>query len=534
MNHRNMTSPSSSRTFPPTTIDLIGEDLLQNIVARLPAVSFASAACVSRSWNLVCDRVLCRPKLSSACSFNPSLQVAIEEVVNKVFLEPIRPHFVIASIGPSFDLHLAHQLITAKVGSKVPVITNDPSGIIGRDAFSNEFKEIQWEITEEDDEPGEPVVLSESANRAVMLLVGFLPGMKVEAIPLLKQVDVRTLEPKAVMIDKFVTDIRNFSTSISGRKSPAAIIMFSEFEVGMKTVMEKLDYAMSPDTVIVGDSGCQFLHHNGRTTNMTTAEEHIAAAVGLVFAVDRNKPPGMGETQFHAILSTGLSPIGPTYKAASVREKPNDSLTWLTARREGLRENIDGETILNQVYDQLGERIQFPTFYIGVTKRRKCSIGNDKVRWMTSLSFHEVLGDNQEYLIVGDVGIKTGDTFRFYHSDSATALSSNTTVSNQLESLKEAGPTNGNKPEVFGGLMFTCCGRGDSFFGKSNIDSSPFLDNFPGATLAGTFCGGEVGRGDLTPYVKESQDQELKSVRCCLHAYSAVYLVMSFTPSKGN
>ncbi|KAI3737434.1 hypothetical protein L2E82_27436 [Cichorium intybus] len=529
-----MTSPSTSRTSPPSgvaaTIDLIGEDLLQNIVARLPAFSFASAACVSRSWNLVCDRVLCRPKLSSACSFNPSLQVAVEDVLNKVLSEPIRPHFAIASVGPSFDLNQAHQLITAKLGSKVPVVTNDPSGIIGRDAFSDEFKEIQWEINEEDDDPGaDPLLLSETANRAIMLIVGFLPGIKVEAIPLLKQIE----EPLVVMIDKFVMDIREYSTTISGCRSPAAIIMFSDFEAGMKSVMEKMDYAMSPDTVIVGDSGCQFLHSNERSSDTSAMEGHICTAVALVFAVDKNKPrAGTVETHFNAMLSNGLSPVGPTYKAASVREKHRDSLTWLTARREGLRENIDGETILNQVYDELGDRIQFPTFYIGVTKRRKCSIGQDKVGWVTSLAFHEVLGDNQEYLFVGDVGIKTGDLFRFYHSDSNTALSSSTNVFNQLRSFKQGSTTRGDKKEVFGGLIFTCCGRGESFFGKPNIDSSPFLENFPGVTLAGTFCGGEIGRGDLTPYVKESQEQ--KSARCCLHVYSAVYLLMSYTPSKGN
>lgn len=524
-----MASPSPSRPCGvAATIDLIGEDLLQNIVARLPAFSFASAACVSRSWNVVCDRVLCRPKLSSACSFNSSIQVAVEEVFNKALSEPIRPHFAIASIGPSFDLHQAHQLITAKLGSKVPVITNVPSGIIGRDAISDEFKEIQWEITEEDDDPGVPLLQSESANRAIMLIVGFLPGLKVEAIPLLKQI----AEPQVVMIDKFIMDIREYSTSISGCRSPAAIIMFSAFEAGMKSTIEKMDYAMSRDTVIVGDTACRFLFSNESARNTTTMEEHNSSAVALVFAVDKNNPPGMGETQFKAVLSTGLSPIGPAYKAASVREKHPDSLTWLTARREGFRENIDGETIMNQVYDELGDRIQFPTFYIGVTKRRKCSVGQDKVGWMTSLAFHEVLGDNQEYLFVGDVGIKTGDSFRFYHSDSGTALSSNATVSDRLRCFKQESMTGGDTREVFGGLVFTCCGRGESFFGQPNVDSSPFLDNFPGVTFAGTFCGGEIGRGDVNPYIKESREQ--KSVWCCLHVYSAVYLLMSYTSSKGS
>lgn len=58
------------------SIDVIGEDLLQNVLSRLPALSFASAACVSRFWNLLCDSILSTPKLSSALSQNPSLKVS--------------------------------------------------------------------------------------------------------------------------------------------------------------------------------------------------------------------------------------------------------------------------------------------------------------------------------------------------------------------------------------------------------------------------------------------------------------------------
>ncbi|MFS7967320.1 hypothetical protein Hanom_Chr09g00784401 [Helianthus anomalus] len=39
--------------------------------------------------------------------------------------------------------------------------------------------------------------------------------------------DASTAEQETVMIDEFVTDIREFSTSVSGRNSPAAIIMFA-------------------------------------------------------------------------------------------------------------------------------------------------------------------------------------------------------------------------------------------------------------------------------------------------------------------
>ncbi|KAI7732288.1 hypothetical protein M8C21_028001 [Ambrosia artemisiifolia] len=241
-------------------IDAISEDVLRNIIARLPATSFASAACVSRSFNLVCERFLCRPKLASACSFIPSLQV-----VNKVLSEPIRPHFAIASVIGYYcyedGLEVAHQLITRALGTHVPVITDRPSGVIGTDAFSDDFQEDE--------------------SDAIMLLVGYLPGLKVATIPLLKQIQ----EPETVMIDEFVTDIREFSTSVSRCNSPAAIIMLSNYYKGIKDVTEKLDHAMSPKTVIVGNTSCRF-----RFTN--DGRFGTSAAVALVFAVDRNKPPG--------------------------------------------------------------------------------------------------------------------------------------------------------------------------------------------------------------------------------------------------
>ncbi|KAM0066258.1 putative F-box-like domain superfamily protein [Helianthus debilis subsp. tardiflorus] len=212
-----------------TTTDHLGIDILQNILARLRSVDFASANCVSRLWKHVCGHILCRPKLSSACSFNCSLQVAVEDVVNKVLSEPIRPHFAIASVADinntEYDYEEAHQLvcyldfktnmifklfhekiaiylkrmeyfysstrfakfikfmnelqITTKLGSKVPLITNYAFGIIGRDAISDEFQETLW--------------TKDISMGGIMLTVGFVPGMKVKLISLLHQLKVINL-----------------------------------------------------------------------------------------------------------------------------------------------------------------------------------------------------------------------------------------------------------------------------------------------------------------------------------------------------
>ncbi|XP_059661668.1 F-box/LRR-repeat protein At5g63520 isoform X2 [Cornus florida] len=450
-------------------IDLIGEDLLQTVLSRLPALSFASAACVSRSWNTVCKRILSRPKLSSALSLNPSLQVAVKEVVDKVLSQPIRPHFAIACVGPSFNLRLTHNLITKKLGFIAPVITCEFNGIMGREALTNEFKEIQWGITDDEDNDVPDA-------HGIILTIGFLPGLKVDVIPLVRSIE----EPQVALvdklgmeglIDKWVMDIREYTASVSGGTSPAGIIMFGGLRIDMKTILDKM---------------------------------------------------GIGDTQFRVAFSPGISPIGPMHKAVSVREKRSDCSTWLTARREGLHDVLDGQTMLNDINDEMGDRIEYPALYIGVTERRKCSIGLEKASWVTSLAFHEVMGGDEEYLFVNGCGIKTGDSFRFYQSDSSTAFSFCSNVSENLKLLKQ----DGNK-EVFGGIIFSCCGRGNSFFRRSYVDSFPFLENFPGIPLGGAFCGGEIGRGSLSLYSQEAQQS---SVRCCLHVYSTVYLAMSYTP----
>ncbi|KAJ8534192.1 hypothetical protein K7X08_007516 [Anisodus acutangulus] len=191
-----------------TTIDSIDNNLLHNILSRLPALACANAACVSRSWNHIISSLLSNPNLSSVLSLNPSIQGAVNEAVDKVLARPIRPQFVIASIGPSFSLQQAHQLITGKLGSRIPTITLVSQGIFGRNAVSDEFEEVQWKFMENDE--ARPNVGHE--KRGVLLTVGFLPRLK---------------ETQAPMIDELVINIREHSSSVSGFASPVAIMLFS-------------------------------------------------------------------------------------------------------------------------------------------------------------------------------------------------------------------------------------------------------------------------------------------------------------------
>ncbi|KAJ0785353.1 hypothetical protein HanOQP8_Chr02g0042141 [Helianthus annuus] len=105
--------------------------------------------------------------------------------------------------------------------------------------------------------------------------------------------------------------------------------------------------------------------------------------------------------------------------------------------------------------------------------------------------------------VIDHEGIKAGDTFHFYHPDLTVGASSIAAISSHLRSFNRGSnnATGGDKQDVFGGLIFSCCG--EEFFGQANINSSPFVDNFPRVTFGGTFCCRVFGRGVLTPYVKE-------------------------------
>ncbi|KAI7732309.1 hypothetical protein M8C21_010048 [Ambrosia artemisiifolia] len=206
-----------------TTVDDLSIELIRNILTRLHSVDFASADCVSRSWNRAC------------CG------VAVEDVVNKVLSELIRPHFVIASVGPCVDLQEAHRLITARLSSKIPVVVSSSFGVIGRDVNSDEFKESRW-------------LAGDDAERGIVLTIGFVPWMKVKSISLPQQIGEDCFK-----VDKFIKDIWEFSASISGH------------------------YAMSPETVIVGGGCCNLQHASGSLRSI--------GAIALVFAEDINKPP---------------------------------------------------------------------------------------------------------------------------------------------------------------------------------------------------------------------------------------------------
>ncbi|XVE54471.1 hypothetical protein DITRI_Ditri03aG0083900 [Diplodiscus trichospermus] len=490
----------------------VNDDILQIILFKLPALSFASAACVRKSWNKVCNRD------------------AVTEVLEKVLSWPI------ASIGMQFNLEAAHKLvltlcsnlylfyarmITKKLGSRTLVITTAACGIIGKEAVTNTLKE--WDMIPDVD--GSNFQEPDDFNRGIVLTLGFLPGLKVDTIPLLRP----KREHQVSLIENFVMDIRNYRASVSGCITAAGIILFGDQQIDMGPVVAEIDCVMPEETVIVGDASSHFMFRSDiilKTTMLICTFWML-----LLFYLQGIKISLMLlERQFYATLSTGIMPFGPKLKTFSIDDESAD-------------------------------------LYIGVLQKKPSSIGPEISKPRTCMAFYKILDlvkiqsfvpfssdlftlkkkkknllqyrvlDRRDgvYLVVEGVGINPGDTLLLYRSDADTASSSTLDAYEDLMVRKSASmPKNrysikdaagGDNCGVFGGLIFASHCRGGSYF-----HSFPFYCNFIDAPLAGVVCNKEIGRDAAGSSLLRSQDEEESPARCLLHVCTTVYLVLSYVP----
>ncbi|XP_010519504.1 PREDICTED: F-box/LRR-repeat protein At5g63520-like [Tarenaya hassleriana] len=483
-------------------------DVLQNILGRLPAKSFAAAACVSRSWNKASRQILSRPRLATALSLNPDPYLGVMEVIDKVLSRPIRPHFAIAFVSTETCLHLVHSMVTIHLGSNVPLITNATAGVIGKDGITNRFKEVKWDVIYGEDE-----VLADDLNRGIGLVVGFLPGVKTSIFPLLHTKS----DPHMAMVDKFVSDIRGYTISVSGDEIPVGVMMFGDHHSDFGPIIAEIDEKMPIETIVIGDvSSCVKCTNNA--IQDFDQDAYYVDAVGLVFAKD-NQYNHEGEIKFHVGISSGIMPCGPRLEVVDVVEN-EAGFSWLIAK------SMDDAGLLDasQIIQTLGRTIEDESYalYIGVTQEKMPHEGENPPKY---LAFHDLLGTEQEMFVVAGTGIKPGDTFLLYHSDSDTARSSCVNVFNEFNRIANPISMSMNPNlEVFGGMIFACSNRGENFFGEPKVDSMPLRENFPRAPLCGTFC--------LAPFARRAVLGKENVERCSVPVFSAVYLAMTFVPSS--
>lgn len=89
-------------------------------------------------------------------------------------------------------------------------------------------------------------------------------------------------------------------------------------------------------------------------------------------------------------------------------------------------------------------------------------------------------------MAIGD-RVRSGQRIQFHLRDAQTSAED---LAHLLTLAKQEEP--GDRP-IIGALMFSCLGRGLGLYGQANFDSRLLAQHWPGVTLSGFFCNGEIG-----------------------------------------
>ncbi|KAH9298129.1 hypothetical protein KI387_029811, partial [Taxus chinensis] len=355
--------------------DCLSEDVMNLIMERLPAKSAASAACVCRAWSRSAAKLLSSPNFITAVSFNPIFEEAMDEVMGKILSKPIRPNFAIAFAGQKFSLSRISTFLKENLGSRTPTIACFATGIIGPDAVNSEQKEVKWQQPAyEMSRAAQCRIIAE--QHGLVVTIGYFPGLEIEAIPLCNSSAESELKC-------FVANVVNYTSSVSENEHPLAMILLADPQTNVRCILESLEEGLQGDTIIMGglaaehDGAC--LSFNSRENSKKDvknqscniyietstskkcwkdgkAQKECPAtydAVALVFAKRKNDYLKSAIIHFSPAVSAGISPVGPIYKAVSVRLSKDDAerqtSTWLTCRKQGMPAELDGQSVLDDL-----------------------------------------------------------------------------------------------------------------------------------------------------------------------------------------
>jgi small ligand-binding sensory domain FIST len=156
----------------------------------------------------------------------------------------------------------------------------------------------------------------------------------------------------------------------------------------------------------------------------------------------------------------------------------------VTAARQNLIVSLDDRRptdVLGQLYASLepAEQERFrEALHVGVAPSSLAAEPDYLIR--------NVIGvDSRQGLLAVGTTVRTGQTIRFHVRDAKTAEQELTTL---LDGYRRAHP---NGPA--GALLFSCAGRGASFYGDPDRESTLLADSLGAVPVGGFFCGGELG-----------------------------------------
>jgi small ligand-binding sensory domain FIST len=401
-------------------------------------------------------------KWISALSKRPSLEAAVEEVVERVnssLTQPIDLAFVFISNSFASEYPRLMPLLHDKL--HIPhVVGCGGGGVIGQkpNGIPNEVE----------------------LDPALVLMVASLPEVKIHPF----RVQAPQLPDLDSGPDRWIELM-----GINPAERPHFVIFADAMTAKINDFLQGLDYAY-PESVKVGGltSGAMPMGGGGLFNGDRLLREGI---VGVALT---------GNIQVESIVAQGCRPVGYPLR---VTEAQRHVLLQVEPNASGdLQESDNPQTALEALHDAIDtltesdREMAQQALSIGIMRdafKVQAEAGDFLIR--------NLIGVDPRIgaLAIGD-RIRVGQRVQFHLRDAkASAV--------DLENLLERSSKQPLQQPV-GALIFNCLGRGESFYGLPNFDTDLFHQYYADTPVGGFFCQGEIG-----PIGSET----------FLHGYTAVF-----------
>ena len=244
---------------------------------------------------------------------------------------------------------------------------------------------------------------------------------------------------------------------------PQFILLADPYSFPAQNLILGLDFAFDQSAKIGGlASGAQ---QQGQNALFLEDQVYRSGAVGVAMS---------GNVVVDTVVAQGCRPIGKPMR--------------ITQSQRNLLGGLDGRPpveVLRELFEGLNERdrgLMRTSLFLGVVMDGFI----DEPRQGDFL-IRNVMGmdDRAGVLSIGEV-LKEGQLVQFHLRDAETSAEDLVAVLDRY-----AGENRENQAQ--GALLFSCLGRGQYLYGKSNHDTEVFQNKLGSVPMGGFFCNGEIG-----------------------------------------
>ncbi|EAZ90441.1 FIST signal transduction protein [Crocosphaera chwakensis] len=380
---------------------------------------------------------------TNALSTRPSLEGAVTEVtqtIGNTLSSPADVGIFFISSAYASDYPRLIPLILEKLSLPI-LIGCGGAGITGR----NENKEI-CEIEN---------------NPAFSLMVGCLPDV---------QINPFILSPESLPDLDSSPETWQRLMGVSPQEKPHFILLSDPFSTQINDLLAGLDFAY-PEAVKVGGlsssslmgvPGTVFYHQNGDPQSGFYHQGTVGVGLSGNIAID-------------SIVAQGCRPIGQAYQVV----KGERNVILELSQNGETRSPLDWLRELMENLEESDRQLAQHSLFVGVVRdefKQELQPGDFLIR--------NILGVDPRLgaIAIGD-RVRPGQRLQFHLRDAQTSADDLETL---LKQYNQSTP-------IQGAFIFSCLGRGQTLYQMPNFDSQLFTNYFPGVSLGGFFCNGEIG-----------------------------------------